>query len=189
MRHPNSEILSYKYWIETAESLKLAADILIENFKIYFNKVDSDSSFLQENNRLLLNGLFQSYTLTLGFSIENLLKGYSIFCFQLSNDFTDVKSYYDIEKLLWKSKNGHNLIAIAQSADLQIFPEEEEFLNRLQIFLLWAGRYRTPKKEHDISLYLKDLFDLTIKSSDEAITSNLFNKIRNFIKINEKLGR
>jgi hypothetical protein len=171
-----SDLLHYNYWINTSERLRLAAEEIFILFETRYDK-SSEMGTIWEDNELIL-GLMQAYMLTISFGVENLLKGYCIFNFQKSNSLISVKSVKELEKQLWGSKNGHDLLKISECGGLLLSADESKMLARLQHYSIWAGRYHTPKHEHEMRELMKGEFVFATYASERRLIATLFGKVK-----------
>ncbi|MHA0858096.1 hypothetical protein [Paenibacillus sp. CMAA1364] len=142
-------------WHLKANDLFGAANILKERIQQEFEEIiDQNSSEL----RIIINStnLPSSYFLLVGFAFENLLKG--IFISREPHNQESIKKMF---------KLGHNLLELTRYLQIDLTINEEEIINRLTNYLLWDGRYPTPKKENDfsikrsVSLYQTDFTTIT----------------------------
>lgn len=128
------------YWFEMSERLKISADLLKEQMIRNFNKMPLDLAEDQKNSY----SLFESFMLLLGFSWENKIKGYALIKYKKNNPPKLFKNLKEIKQEVWGGNNGHELSKILDSCDFEIYKSEKELLERLETFLMWAGRYPIP---------------------------------------------
>lgn len=174
-----SQILHYRNWLNTAKRLFASSKIIFSSFQVRYNRAEGENTLIEDSEELL--GLMLSYMLVISFAVENLLKGYSIFEYQKSKSLDSFKSVKDLENVLWGSKKSHDLNAIALSGNLEIVDTEKEMLKRLERYSIWAGRYHTPRNEHEIHELMKGKYEFKIISADQKLISNLFSKIEKSI--------
>ncbi|WP_322009732.1 hypothetical protein [Paraburkholderia sp. J12] len=142
-----------KYWEQQFEFLRaepvvwaLDADSLMRSFDIVAQVAESDLADMVRgmtanppppvtyiprvgHNALMLGAL----------AVEVLLKGIAL------TDQTVSASVKAKDRAITKRLMSHNLRDIAQLAGVQLSPSEAALCERLETFLLWAGRYSTPK--------------------------------------------
>ena len=76
-----------------------------------------------------------------GFAIENLVKALLI-----ARNPNAVAARHDrLEQLVHGASARHVSVQLCQEAGVSLSLEEEDVVRRLEIFLLWAGRYPVPK--------------------------------------------
>ena len=143
--NPIPEILKHNYWVHNSNRLKYSADVLLEKLRS-IKDIDASTEILTENIRSLLEANF----LLLGYSLENLLKGYSIFKFTRSQDVPPDSDYKFLSDQIWKVKNGHDIISIAKNAGLILNSDELNTFKKLERHIVWKGRYHIPKKIAEI---------------------------------------
>jgi hypothetical protein len=123
-------------WHGSGHRLKRAADLLRAQWK----------ADLLELYRLRPGGTFPESVggpmmLLAGFAIENLVKGLLI-----ARDPSVVAGKADSpERLVHGVSARHLSVQLCGSAGVQLSAEEEDAVRRLEIFLLWAGRYPVPR--------------------------------------------
>lgn len=124
------------HWIIRADTLKSAADLL--NAKWMENIVDSAGALLRgevpEWYDQFKDLNYPGYMLA-GLSIECVLKAHIA---RREPDFVDEHSY--------KGPKHHNLREIAKYAGVELSNEELVLLDRLSLFVVWAGKYPIPNK-------------------------------------------
>lgn len=125
------------HWIIRADTLKSAADLL--NAKWMENIVDSAGPLLRgeipEWYDQFKNLNFPGYMLA-GLSIECVLKAHIA---HSDPDFVDEHNY--------KGPKSHNLLELSKSAGVELSDEDLALLDRLSIFVVWAGKYPIPTKQ------------------------------------------
>jgi hypothetical protein len=129
------------YWFGNSERLKFSAELLKERLIVKPEIRSIDPS--KEMNKKL--ALFESYMLLLGLSVENMIKGYALINFQLNNPSTSFRNLKELKNSAWGGNNGHELSKILASCGFEIYKAEKEFLERLETFIKWAGRYPIPQ--------------------------------------------
>jgi hypothetical protein len=72
----DSEMFSHYYWFDTAERLKISAEVLFDKLSDLYDRKKRPENLFQWRKQQL--AVFQSYMMLLGFSLENLIKAVSI---------------------------------------------------------------------------------------------------------------
>jgi hypothetical protein len=147
---PEEKSLLESYKFTFGEGLKpvgwLAnADALIEVLKIIGPRLDESWTDLidvisKREARPLktptANQLAPVFLMLAGFAMENLLKG------RIAGSAKGAKpGDVDLPKIF----NGHDLLKLANHADLEIPPEDDDLLRRMTAAVIWWGRYPVPK--------------------------------------------
>ncbi len=125
-------------WYDRASSLKLSADI------IYFEcNMEATACNIEAMHSERTLALIPVYMMLAGYALECLLKGIYLNFGSLIESEGKLKSW-------WKS-NGHNLNAIADKINndanrevVRLNEKEQFLLDRLNVYILWAGRYPIP---------------------------------------------
>jgi len=132
-----------------------------------------DNESLLELNNLEVSG---SATLLFGLAIENLLKAIII-----SKEPKPVEN----GKLRDWPGNGHELIRLAENANINLNMQQRDLLNRLVAFIEWAGRYPVPKKATKIPLkqinIKKHFWPLPLQPFERKLFEQLFDFLWAFI--------
>lgn len=79
--------------------------------------------------------------LLMGFSFENLFKAIAA-----KKGLLKTNPDLCFDARVSKEKGGHGLTGIARSLQLGLSPDEKEYLQRLEEYVYWAGRYPVPLK-------------------------------------------
>lgn len=122
-------------WRRSADDLKFSADVLAERWDEIDQRVIADKS----DEWIMLWGIGRSYLLLAGLALENLVKGICI-----KNDPTIVSQ----QKVEW-GRSGHELTDLFDKAGITLDTDELRFIEKLQEFVLWVGRYSLPKRASD----------------------------------------
>ena len=126
-------------WISQALRLKRAGDLLFEA-----SAADLERFSHGEKPSTLKNlEMVMPATLLYGMALENALKGRLVH--QQPNRIVNGKLR------AWPG-GSHNLNVLADAARVTLSQEEEDLLRRLTQFVLWAGRYPTPRRAEDMRL-------------------------------------
>jgi hypothetical protein len=145
-------------WFDSYEKLKYASSVLLDKLL----KTIDDQSVTDLHNV----GLFESYMLLRAYSIENYLKGACIQIWKKENNEDHIDSFNQCEKL-WGTKNGHQLRIIYTNCNVAGSSNEMEYLERLETFIKYAGRYFRPKDLKDVKRnhYIISSEDLKLENS------------------------
>jgi hypothetical protein len=103
----------------------IVSKILRDDFMAKRNNIPRTEAGQEYNAGLLKGAMF-----FLGVSLENALKGVCV------GSVTDKKL-----------TQSHNLRNLANWASLKLSKEESDLLDRLTIYIKWAGRYNVPWRE------------------------------------------
>ena len=175
----HQEILIHHYWLQNSDRLYYSANVLLEKLR---SIQDLDPPFdelteHQSNIRSLLEINF----MLLGYSIENILKGYSIFKYLQTNEIPADADYDFLKKNVWKTKSGHQLISIGTNAGIIFSKEEIEILNKFQKYVTWGGRYHIPNTIKEIKEVVSPGISETFKVKDRQIAKALLDRIKTII--------
>ena len=133
-------------WLDRAMSLKLAGDTLYNLFTKKTMLFSEDEALMNEG--IIYNGLQPIYMMIYGYAFECLLKGNYVKYKHITDENGSLLSW-------WKN-HGHDLCAITskvnKEADGEIIvldTKDSLLFERLNVFVLWAGRYPIPVKYTD----------------------------------------
>jgi hypothetical protein len=123
-------------WLGSARQLKRGADLLRAQWK----------SDLIELYRRIPSGSFPESVggpmmLLAGYALENLVKGLLI----ARNPNAVAALAEKPEQLVYGASARHLSLQLCREADVVLAPHQEDAVRRLEIFLLWAGRYPVPR--------------------------------------------
>jgi len=156
-------------WLEQAELLKMSAEvILVELLKL----TNVSQTFPGVREKKL--GYVQSFMLLMGLSFENLIKG----------TLTALTPTSSIEARLkeWKSYNkGHGIAGLAKTIT-SLNPDEENLLIRLEIYIVWAGRYSIASTVNQYAKSLQPTNLHTFKFTDPTLCDSLFSRLSFILK-------
>jgi hypothetical protein len=155
-------------WLENSEKLKVSADIINNELQVLLAPFFYGNFDYQHEDKIV--ALWNSYFLLIGHAFENLIKGLSI---ENNRAFS---SYGEIFDTLWKKYSlGHGVSRIAKDNLFDLTDTEFKILEKLEIFVIWAGRYPLPKK---FEKYLSDKSRLFYDTNDYQIMNALFDRIK-----------
>jgi len=145
-------------WLSSATQLKRAADLVREELKKIL------SVYPRGRARYEDLVLFNSYMLVAGLALENLTKGILI-----GRNPSIVSSVNLDLKSLVNTKGGHDLSKLAQQAATDLSPIEIDLVERLAVFVVWAGKY-------PIHIRANETNHPTFKTTDPELIDKLFEK-------------
>lgn len=176
MSNFDSEMFSYYYWFDTAERLKISADILFDKLSDLYSRINRSENIFEWRKQQL--AVFQSYMMLLGFSLENLIKAVSIKFYTSQNKL--VSDFKNLQNDVWQVKSAHDLLTIADNCNFNLTDNEKNLIKRHTEFLIWAGRYHIPKTK----LKYDEAFDqqkLRRKQGDHILIESVFKKAKQFL--------
>jgi hypothetical protein len=159
-------------WALSARRLKHSGDLIFDAYEIDLQRMTNDVSPLELNNLEVAGAA----TLLFGLATENLLKAIII--------AKGPKTVEDGKLRDWPS-NGHELILLAEKANIMLNARQKDLLQRLVAFVEWAGRYPVPKKVTKISLKQLDIkrpfLPLPLQPFERKLFGQLFEFLWAFI--------
>jgi len=158
-------------FLQQSKLLKKSSDLLQSYLMdlIYFSEVNMHDK--QNDYRETQLALMKSHLLLLGLAFENLIKGISVLLF---NDFS---SFNELKQKYWKISKGHEIYQLAQNIGIILNEQESFLLDRLEQFILWAGRYPTPTTKE---VYLTNFIynnKLWFLRTDPEVSNMLFDRL------------
>jgi hypothetical protein len=142
-------------WLERAKGLRLSADVIHAALREIMPLSQTLPSIREKKVAYM-----ETYMLLTAIAFENLLKGISVI-----GDPTGWR--------LLKDDSGHGISTFAAKV-LQLSDPERDLLQRLQEYLVWAGRYNLPTTA---ARYRASHFRRTLRSGDPALILGLFEKL------------
>lgn len=147
-------------WFHQAWEMFEASKAIYDNF----NQLKIRS--MQDNYRHI--GLMKASMMTLGYALENALKGAYVFRYK-------PKIENGIFKTNFFPGNNHDLPKIAKELELNI--EDTDLFERMHRFIVWSTKYKAPKYENDFKVskgmnYLKESDFSEAKSYIELLQTN-----------------
>jgi hypothetical protein len=150
-RYFSERTLEPKQWFDNANRLMLALNLIEPNVQEYwriFNKDAGSSEKTPEYNCHLI------YLMLAGYAIENLCKGF--LASNLSHqDHAAIKQGKYPGRLAT-----HNIPLLVDWTGLQTDEMEKQLLSRIQVAVVWRGRYPMPKESDKISPFVEIGSDL-----------------------------
>jgi hypothetical protein len=157
------------HWLEKAQGLRYCAEVLKNHLVENWNTPPA-------TRRVETLGLVNSALLLLGFGFENLIKGVKV-----AKDPTLV----DLDGLnikTWKKvESGHGISSFAKAL-ITLDSHEEELLDRLQEFVVWAGRYPIPLKSERYHASHSPINKHQMSIADFEVAALLFDKLEKELK-------
>jgi len=155
-------------WLEQAKGMKLAAEPVLQSFLEIIDEPQSRPGI-----RLRKLAYIDAYMLLTGFAFENLLKAIAVDRGLITLNKTNLRG-------LSRQMGGHSLTELACRLNLQLTSEERNYLERLEEFTYWAGRY-------PVSRRLGDYADshsagrLSFVTTDPEMSDRLFDRLSKLI--------
>jgi hypothetical protein len=151
-------------WALSARHLKHSADLIFDAYEIDLQQMARDVSPLELNNLEVASAA----TLLFGLAIENLLKAIII--------SKEPKTVEDGKLRNWHG-NGHELILLAEKANIMLDEQQKDLLQRLVAFVEWAGRYPVPKKASKLSMKQLNIKQPFLPSPLQPFERELFEQL------------
>ena len=152
-------------WLEKAQGLRYCAGILKDKLLEMWKDTPPAS------RRIETLGVVSSTLLLLGLTFENLIKGVYV----ARNPALVDRSRLD--RSLWQSDGGHGITEFAKAL-MKLAPEEEELMDRLQEYVVWAGRFPIPTKSGRYHQNLNPVNKQQFSTVDFEVADNLFDKLK-----------
>ncbi len=160
-------------WLFSSMSLKRAANVL-------WCQVQKDyEAVLNSDHDKLSQSISSTLLLVLGYCIENLIKG---LCIQKEGAFN--------AKGEFRFKN-HKLLDLLEKVDIHLSDKEIELTERLEQFIIWAGKYPGPLDYTDLMPRILPNggfapLDMACIPTDYEIAINLVDKLETKLKDSKK---
>jgi hypothetical protein len=157
-------------WLGAAKRLKISADIVLKHLLQIINVpyVSSSESVLELMEKQL--ALMEAFMMLTGFAFENLLKGIDI---AKNPNLVDSKK---LDTALWNVRGGHGISSFAKKI-VSLDPSEINMMERLEEYIVWAGRYPIPKLANTYSSATEPYSRRKFNSSDPELIDNLFERL------------
>lgn len=117
----------------------LTAEQLLRTFQMLTDQARQDLSDAYGGDESITYPISSIAMMLGGFAIENLLKGIKVS--QGSQVFDD-RGFFTIKT--------HDILELAVQAGVELDTEEKALLERLEQFVIWAGRYPIPLSSEDL---------------------------------------
>ena len=150
-------------WYSTAKALKKASDKAREAYLEAYNKISVPVrlSFCGTKEKIKFSDLsdldqYPIAMLLMGYSMENIFKGIIICSMWLNNPKSvDFQNFDDLNapskyngQGIHLAEHGLRRLTNAKDMNLDFNPEEKKTMDYLNDFVIWAGRYPTPKEQN-----------------------------------------
>ncbi len=155
-------------WVLQARRLKCAADLLFAPYVNDLRRMQGGCSPLDLTNLEIAGPA----TLFCGLAFENLFKAAII-----KANGASIKN----GKLKKWPGTGHNLIALADAAQIRLTRKQRDLLSRLTAYVEWGGRYPIPMSQDKMPLkqdgVSPEWFPLPVQPQELADVQNFLEKI------------
>ncbi len=139
-----SKAFSPENWVTAARALVASAKAVEPKVIEYWESYRENA---KDNTKKLLADNYQGpYFMLYAFAIENYFKSAIV-----QSNTWELKDNFKNNPVFPKELRSHQLVLLAQKADLDISIVEEDLLRRLTRHAIWAGRYPVPTKYKEIS--------------------------------------
>lgn len=153
-------------WIDMAKKHLISAKLIESRM----NEIISINPEIGDDFDFEFQTLMNSCLFLVGIGLENAIKGYMIAKRPNFKDKIELKQYG------WDKKYGHGISEMYEINCPEIFFMHKGFLERIQEYLIWIGKYIIPND----SQYLKS--DPEYSSNDIRIASQIINEIELMIE-------
>lgn len=155
-------------WLEKAQGLRYCAGILKDKLVEMWNETSPVS------RRVETLGVVSSTMLLLGLAFENLIKG--VYVARKPALVDRIR----LDRSLWQTDGGHGIRDFAKSL-MRLEPDEEELLDRLQEYVVWAGRFPVPTKAGRYHQNLSPVNKHQFSTADFDTADRLFGKLKELL--------
>jgi hypothetical protein len=156
-------------WLDNSEKLKFSSEVIYKELQSQIELFLLDNLNYESEDKIL--ALWDSYYLLIGQSFENLIKALSI------ENNRSAKSIDEIYKK-WKYNSGHEISKIAQDNISNLSEGDSKILEKLETYIIWAGRYHLPR---NVDKYINEESRLYFDSKDIKTINVLYAKIRDIL--------
>ena len=146
-------------WLAQATQLRLSANVILPEWEKIQRHVQSMPGIREK-----MLAYSESFMLLTGFAFENLLKG--------------ILYGRDPDNKVVSSKGGHGIVQMAKAATT-LTSDELNLLERLETYLVWAGRYQLPRTS---DVFYKSQGSVSITVKDPKVTDQLFEKLEQILQ-------
>jgi hypothetical protein len=153
-------------WVEQAQGMTIAAEPILKSLLEIL-----DESQNRPGIRLRKLAYVRAYMLLMGFGFENLLKAIAA-----KRGLLATNPNLTLDRGLSREKGGHSLTGLARSLQLALTDAEQEYLERLEEYVYWAGRYPVSLKR-DTYVDGHSARRLSFITSDPTLGGELFDKL------------
>jgi hypothetical protein len=146
-------------WLAQAKQLRLSANVTLPEWEKTRRHPQSMPGIREK-----MLAYSESFMLLTGFAFENLLKG--------------ILYGLDSNNKVASSKEGHGIVQMAKAATT-LTPDELSLLERLETYLVWAGRYQLPTTS---DAFYKSQGRVSITVTDPVVLDQLFEKLEQILQ-------
>lgn len=157
------------HWLDNSEKLKYSSEVIYKKLNYFIEMFRKDGSFENEEK---IRALWGSYYLLVGLSFENLVKGLSIENNMSAKDFSEIFNK-------WGDRSGHQISKIAIANIPLLTKEELSIIEKLETYIMWAGRFNLPRTS---DRYTKERKRLFFYSKDYDVINSLYDRTRDILK-------
>ena len=140
-------------WLRQAKQLRLAANAILPCWEAALLRRRSEPD--TQEKMLAYSEAFMMLT---GLAFENLFKG--------------ILYGRNPEHSLAKSEGGHGIVKMAEGIS-SLVAREQDLLERLKLYLVWAGRYPLPK---NVEKFISSWGQVSILTDDPLVIDQLFDR-------------
>ncbi|MEI6141515.1 MAG: hypothetical protein WCP85_19745 [Mariniphaga sp.] len=123
-------------WLNTAKNHLISANCIDKRIA---ELIRIDPDFNNEENDLESQALMNSCLFLVGIGLENAIKGYIVAQNQ------NFKELQELNTFGWQIKSGHGISEMFRINCAVIYSTNKDFLDRIEEYLIWLGKYSTPK--------------------------------------------
>lgn len=153
-------------WAEQAQSMKVAAEPILQSLLEILSQSQNEPE-----RRLKTLAYIRAYILLMGFGFENLFRAIAA-----KRGLLRADPDLHVDGGVIQEKGGHGLTGSARSLRLELSSTEREYLQRLEEYVHWGGRYPVARK---CGTYVGALSAqrLSFITSDPRLGTELFDKL------------
>jgi len=155
-------------WIDQSDRHIIASQVIYREWEKLFKK-HPDLPIEQDQNII---ALLDSYMLLLGLGMENIIKALII---SIKPDFDSIK---ELDLYKWSANGGHGIKEMFLFNIPNLNHEEIDLLDRLQEFIVWAGKYNVPNKSTNYIASKTPLNTQRYKPIDNQTAKKLIQKVK-----------
>ena len=167
IRHFSQSVLSAEAWFCTADELIAAMELVGRNVERFWHDCgsilsgfdatsgthtkpkESDVSQKPGDDAQAKHNLINQHMMLAGFAIENLCKGHLVPLLDPQE-----KEAIKAGRLPNKLAN-HHIADLARSTGITLSEREQDLLDRIEIAVIWRGRYPSPRSYEKISPFIQ----------------------------------
>ena len=153
-------------WAEQAQGMRVAAEPILQSLLEILNQSQN-----QPGIRLKKLAYVRAYMLLMGFGFENLFRAIAA-----KRGLLMTNPNLRVDGRVAQEKGGHGLTGFARSLRLELSPTERKYLQRLEEYVYWAGRYPVARKRGTY-VDAHSARRLSFITSDPSLGTKLFDKL------------